>query len=198
MRVWCSAMRVGAVGVLAALALTGCNGGGPGPSSSPTPGGTYSASSSATPSASTSPSPTSHVPVPEDAKPNTPEGATAFARWYLEQASQAAVDWDTGVIDTYANSTCTVCVRLSQDLQQWKSEGLRNPSRRFQFTASQVGPGEQSSTYTVDILGQDNASQIIDNSGKVVKEQLASDVRLRVNLVAADPWKVVQIVGIVQ
>jgi len=137
--------------------------------------------------------------VPEDAKPNTPKGATAFARWYVEQSSQASVDWDTGVIETYADPTCTVCKDLVSNIRTWQKKGYSNPVRRYVFNSSQVGPGSASGVYVVDLLGKEESRPIYDTNRKVVGQQPAEDSALRVTVRRVNPvWRVHLVQAIVR
>jgi len=107
--------------------------------------------------------------VPEDAKPNTPEAATAFARWYVEQGSQAAVSWDASVIDAYGDPTCTACSGLASDIRKLQELGYRYAERRYSFIASQVGPTTAQDGYLVDLLGTDRAASLLDSNGTLVR-----------------------------
>lgn len=135
--------------------------------------------------------------MPEDAKPNTPEGATAFARWYVEQSSQATVDWDAGVLEAYSDPGCATCTEMIQIIREWKDGGYRTPFRRYQFESSQVGPGNSPEIYLVDLKGKDLASQVLGPGGGVVREEPESESLVRVTVRRLkESWSVQRIQGI--
>ena len=142
---------------------------------------------------------TSSVPVPEGSKPNTPEGATAFARWYIEQTSKAGVDWDTSAVQAYADDSCVTCKGVADAVQEWKEFGYRHPSPRYEFQASQVGPGPTPDTLDVDLMGRDRAAPILGADGSVVEQLPDKDVPMRITVRwDGSGWKVQQIQAILR
>lgn len=77
---------------------------------------------------------------------------------------------------------CKTRVAVIEAVEEWKRDGYGTPTRRYEFRASQVGPGPDVSIHLIDLLGTDNASRIIDNSGATVQDlpEEKSDIRVTV------------------
>lgn len=181
-------------GVLA-VGLVGCTSGGdtqPSPSvsggsavsgsASPSASGSGSGSSSGSASGSPSASASASVQVPEAARANTPEGATEFAKFFIEAGSQAHVDWDTSVVEGFSATSCTTCAALVQGVRQMKAKGQHNQDRRYRYASSQVGAGTSPGLFVVDLLGEDQATRVIGADGSVVEELPATQTALRLNV----------------
>lgn len=132
-----SARPRGVVAALVSMAVAslvaGCGDGGD-PAATPS-GVTSSPSATASPSetaATASPTETSALPpLPDAAKENTPEGAEAFIRYYLDVANQlymdppAVKDVDNVVSDSLVDPECVSCETLRTELTQLSQNGQR-------------------------------------------------------------------------
>lgn len=170
-----SVLLLGGVG-----GLVGCTSGG-----APEPSPTVSSSSppsvsSSGPSPSVTPSPSVSIDIPEAARANTPEGATAFAKWYLEQGSRANVEWDATAIRGLSLPSCKTCAAVVKGVEELKQAGQHERSQRYAPGASQVGPGPSGGSYVVDVLGTYSKMDIVDANGVVVRTLEAEDSALRV------------------
>ena len=190
-------------GVLAA-GLTGCMSGG---EKAPSPSGSGSISSSSSPSgsasltssgsASGSASASTAVEVPEAARANTPEGATEFAKFFLDAGSQSETTWDTSMVAALSDQECSTCAAQVKVVQESKAKGQRTRDNRFQYQSSQVGPGAAPNSFDVDILATFKASALVNEAGAVVQELPQNDLAMRVSVRwNGDGWRTTQVQGI--
>ena len=105
--------RLGTAAVMAAAVLSGCTG------SEPDPGPTGATATSPTESATESPTPTEEPtetsalpPLPEEATENTPEGAEAFIRYYVDVVNEAYTTPRTGLIPPLSDPDCIACIEM--------------------------------------------------------------------------------------
>ena len=174
------AVPAAVTGLAWALGLAGCTTGSPAPPTGST-GSTTSVvattSSSAStsvgsPSASTSGSatrPPYPTDVPADALPNTPQGAEAFVRYFLQMLNQGLVRAEPGVLARVSESDCKSCNAYENMMRSAQSNGRRFD--RNAFVVQEVvrvfdtGPG---AALTVDAVVRQQVVRILDASGNVV------------------------------
>ena len=118
--------RLGTAAVMAAAVLSGCTG------SQPDPGPTGATATSPTESATESPTPTEEPtetsalpPLPEEATENTPEGAEAFIRYYVDVANLAHQTPQLGLVPQLASDVCESCVTMEQQVSDLVAKGER-------------------------------------------------------------------------
>ena len=126
-----------AAGLIAALALAACSGGGPAPSATPA-----SPTSTAVPSA---PAPTTSKPIatidpvlariPAAARPETMEGAAEFAAFYLRQLNEASKAGDPAGLEGLAKPSCTMCKTFYDSVSALRAEGHRHAGDTLKVTS---------------------------------------------------------------
>lgn len=118
--------RLGAAAVVAAVVLSGCTGAEPDPGPTGATATSPTASATESPTATEEPTETSALPpLPEEATENTPEGAEAFIRYYVEVANAALTRPEQGLIPMLAHEDCQSCVTMEQQVRDLVSKGDR-------------------------------------------------------------------------
>lgn len=157
---------------LVAIVLAGCSSG---------PGPDVGAPASSTPSASgVSPSPSVSSPtvpptldafalerVPKAARAHTPQGAEAFARFYLEQVNRAWVDADPEQIRPYALASCKTCAGLVEEAERLEASGLHYREQPIQVGESVPLPSAKASRAVIQIVSGQLDSHIVRGDGTV-------------------------------
>ena len=162
--------------VLGGALVAGCTGSGdsPPPTSSsssvpPVSSSTSSPTSASSSSTSTASSPSSSatVALPPAATKKTPEGAEAFARFYLKQYSAAANAGDAALLDGLSTSKCRGCVDLQNLVRDLQAKGQHMDIDALKVGASMVSDVQDEAT-TVNVLAEDKPKKILDRNGAVV------------------------------
>ena len=186
--------------VAAALVVGGCSSGAqgaPGPDAGTPPPSTSSAPS-------LSPSPTgvatldaiARARIPKAARGHTPQGAEAFARFYLEQVNKAWMAPDPELIRPYALDACKTCANYV-GTAKWLREGRL----RYEGVPSTLGSsGVVSRSDTDDVVVQvaqvQEPGRILRQDGSLEQQlhKTASllDVRLTWDQAA---WRIASIKG---
>ncbi len=162
---------------LGSVLLAGCDSsGGDEPSPSPTPSAT-SASPSASPSSSPTPSPSASGPeIPAAAREQTPAGAEALLRHYLDASSTAWMTPDPAVLDGLATKQCVTCQNLQSEAADLKAKGRRYTTPPIKLV--QVKRLSASDAQVVfELRLEQPASDIVDASGAVVDRQAAETLK---------------------
>ena len=109
--------------VALSASLGGCNGGG-----DPTPSPTVTSSSpgaSPTVSASPSASPSPSVSIPAEAMQQTPEGAVAFVKFYVDQINLAWTTPDSTLLPRLTTTACNSCASFQSDAEEYASQARK-------------------------------------------------------------------------
>lgn len=149
----------GTVGALAvAVALTGCTSDEPPPTTLPP-------LSSASPSTSPSPS-RAESSVPPAARKMTPEGAAAFARFFVESIGLAYQAAEPSVISDLSAEGCGGCETLIKAVAELRAEGERRVGGTYEVLAA-VTPALEAGDAIVDVRYRRPAAEIVNADGVV-------------------------------
>jgi hypothetical protein len=157
--------------VAAALVVGGCSSGAqgaPGPDVGTPPPSTSSAPS-LSPSA-TDPATLDAVArerIPKAARAHTPQGAEAFARFYLEQVNKAWMAPDPELIRPYALESCKTCANLVGSAEWLRDHNSRYDVAPTLLGASVVLPESTRDHMLVRVVQAQQASRILDANGDV-------------------------------
>ncbi len=167
-----------ALAVIAALTLAGCSGTTPAPAT-PSVGSasatTHSSPSSAptitatAPTTSPSPSSTSNADIPAAARAQTPEGAYAFARHFIEQVNAAWTKPQAGLLPPLSTTTCKTCGGFEATASRYvasKTHYDRTPLEVIEVSSH--GPATPGPTQTVDVVAHQTPAHVVDGNGKSV------------------------------
>lgn len=125
-----------ALATFVVLALgAACDGGDPAPS--PLPSTTTAAGTTAPATSTPAPTPTASPPtLPAVARQDSPAGAEAFARFYIQTLDYSYQSRDTQLLRQLAR--CSGCDAVADGIDQWSSEGGRYEGGRLAVINSGV------------------------------------------------------------
>jgi hypothetical protein len=171
-----------ALGVVGALALTGCNAG-----NKPAPSGTSSTSSPTSPGSTSSTSPRSSTTtttaprpsLPPEATKHTDEGAKAFASYYMEEVSESYSTLETTTLADLAADPCPGCAVLIQSIEDRKKSGEHVRKRTFSANLTHVGAKLAGDKLQIDVAGSEEAVDVLDAKGVAVRKTTPGKVVFR-------------------
>lgn len=105
--------------------------------------------------------------VPPAATKKTPEGAEAFARFYLTQYSAAAQAGDPALMNGLATAKCQGCAALRKLVEDMRSKGQHIDIDAMKLGASVVSDTSDDAM-TVNVLAEDKPKRILDKNGEIV------------------------------
>jgi Family of unknown function (DUF6318) len=110
-------------------------------------------SGSAEPSRSLAPLGPADFPVPDEARQQTPAGATAFIRYYLELMNRSTDDMDTTFLRQLAQE-CATCQRVAQETEMDAAAGYHYVGGdlilRGELQAAITAPGQAQAAFLLD------------------------------------------------
>jgi hypothetical protein len=160
-----------AASLLALLLAAGCTSGSPTPAGSTSVATTTSSSAattSAAPTTTAKPSPSLDpviAKIPAAARPESIEGAAAFAKFYFEQLNRSFRAGSPRLLDgLYANS-CAICVDLRKSAEELSAKGLHHEGDTLTVTFSSTTVFNRESRQVLVKLDQ-HAVAVVDAAGK--------------------------------
>ena len=166
-----------------AAAVAGCGGDEEAPRTLPT-------LPSASPSAAAVPSP------PAEALAETPQGASAFARYYFADLVNAAYKTqDTSAVEALSHADCGSCANVVKDVQRLKAAGTKVAGQRFKISFAEAAPAAPDGTIVVDFRFSSDPYKEVGGDGEVVREepaQVDQDAQVKLRRQAGS-WVVVAI-----
>ena len=184
-------IRAGAVAAVAAVVLVGCNGGAEvedppttaspsaptsSPESSPSPTETESTEEPTTEGPTDEPTEASALPeLPEAAKENTPEGAEAFIRHYVDVLNQAHMHPELGLIERYADAGCESCESGKEAIQRLIDLDAHFDGEMYELQSlTPIGGGEPG-VQRFEAEWRGLSAQVVSESGEVLDVVPAED-----------------------
>ena len=159
-----------AAGLIAALALAACSSGGP--AASATPAGPTSTAVPSAPAPTTSKATAAVDPVlariPAAARPETMEGAEAYATFFMDQVNVAFTRADDGVLTGLFRASCKVCSELQKSAADLRASGQRHTGLSIEVTSTTVRDFN-SATRTVLIWTTQHSVPVVNASGETVR-----------------------------
>lgn len=113
----------------------------------------------------TSPTPVV-LPLPSEAAAATPQGAAAFARYYLEVLGAAFQAADPSSLDELSAPGCGGCDALITSVRELQAEGRRRVGGEYIVKSVAAPPVEQGDV-VVEIAYERAAGQVVDATGRV-------------------------------
>ena len=158
-----------AVPLAASMLLTGC-GGGTKPSASPSSTATSPTTAVATPTPTKSASPTSTAAsVPPVRAARTKAGAEAFSLQFFQLINQAWMTPNPKTLDGLYTQSCTTCAAIHGSAADYKSKGQRYRDTPLTHISARSLNKATGATTQVRVTATQEASAIVDRSGKVVE-----------------------------
>jgi predicted lipid-binding transport protein (Tim44 family) len=152
--------RLGGAAVLCAVLLAGCSSEREQPRTLPPV------------SAAPSPSASEAAPVPSAAQAETPEGASAFARFFYAEVQRAFAAKDPEIVRRLSAPGCKACDRFITSLTNLRDEGGRVTDVLYDIKAAEA-PATDGQTARVTVIYDSPAIQGFDAQGNVVREEPA-------------------------
>jgi hypothetical protein len=138
------------------------------------------------PSVATSPSAVA-VEVPLAARAETPQGAAAFARFYLAEVDKAAASGDTTVLRRLSSASCQTCRNVATAIERDRAQGLRLLGGARTVTTAEASV--EATFHLVDISYDTAASRVVDDGDQTVRSSPARRGGLmQMAVVHVDEW----------
>jgi hypothetical protein len=184
--------------LVVALVVGGCSSGAQG---APEPdGGTQPSVTSSAPSAT--PSSTAQATmddvalsrIPKAARAHTPQGAEAFARFYLEQVNKAWMAPDPELIRPYALESCKTCANYLKTAEWLLERTLRYNGSPMTLGVSIVAPESRKDHMFVEMPANQEHRKILRSDGSVEetlpKRLAGAQVELEWN---SGAWRIIEV-----
>ena len=157
-----------ACGLVVLLGLVGCSGGGddPPPTSSTTSSVSTTRSTPPSSSSTTASSATATVDIPVAARAQTPEGAEAFVKFFMDEVSRAWTKPIAGLIPPLGEPGCIACKSFEDTAKDLVAKSQRyesRPSTTLSANAVDGGPRRM-----VHVVLQQHEVDIVDSAGNTV------------------------------
>ena len=139
------------------------------PSAAPLASPSLPLSPSPLPPLSLSPSPLPSpiaVAVPAEASANTPQGASAFARFYFAELLRAYTTYDTRAVRSLAAESCRTCAGLTGGIDSMRQAQQRVTGPPLEVLAAEA-PAFDSGPITVDVPYKVSAFNVLRADGQV-------------------------------
>ncbi len=189
---------------LAVLLLSACTGGTETPpptssmatSASSTAPPTTSASATPTTTTSASATPTTTDPVlariPKAARPETMQGAEAFARFYVSQMNAAFTEADRQALSGLYESTCTTCQNFYDTASRFKTEGLRHSKSSF-TVRSATASSFTAQSRVVNAFVEQTGVAVVDKDGAVTGRTKSAEGVFVISLKFSVHWTIARL-----
>ncbi len=106
------------------------------------------------------------LPLPSEAAQATPEGAAAFARYYLDVIGSAFATADPSRLDELSAPGCGGCDALIAAVQELQEQGRKRVGGEYIVTSVAAPPVEEGDVI-VEIAYKRSAGQVVDAAGEV-------------------------------
>ncbi len=108
------------------------------------------------------------VPVPPEATAETPQGASAFASYYLELVEVAFATADAGAVKDASASGCGGCDALIGSIEGLQRQGRKRIGGDY-VIGETLAPAVVKGDVVVDITYERRAGRVVDASGQVLE-----------------------------
>jgi hypothetical protein len=168
--------------IAVSMLIAGCSSGAQGatgPSDVATPASSASSSPSSSPSASATATldDVARARIPAAARAHTPQGAEAFARFYLEQVNQAWMAPDPELIRPYALESCKTCANYIATAAWLVTDRLHYDGVPATLGASALLATSGADVVTIQVAQAQKPARILRQDG-TVDQQLSADASL--------------------
>lgn len=120
------------------------------------------------PITSASPSP-SVVPMPSEAAAETPEGAAAFARYWIATLESALATGDASQLRSLSGPTCSSCTNLIGAAEDVKAQGQSIEGAGFAVDFAEAPPLEEGEV-VVELRYRRASGKLLNSQGEVVSQ----------------------------
>ena len=135
-------------------------------------------------------SPSETSDIPEAARKQTPAGAEAFLEYYMLQVNVAWTEPDASAIDRLGTAECQFCNRTVEAAEYFVANDERYKSDPVTVLSVENFGGAPSGEQYVALSYRQNAADIIDAEGKVLRSDPQADVKGNAAVKwTADGWR---------
>lgn len=192
---------MGTAALSATLALAACNGAEPvvGPTGSSS--STSSTTTTAPPTTTSKPTTSTTTPtvdpvlakIPKAARPETMQGAEAFAKFYIDSLNTGSTGKDFNALKGLYKASCIACVSMNATLQELKKKGHHNVGDSIAVVNSEGM--NQSATSTAVLLDvHERSVRVVDEAGNLVRRTNTRDSSFVMTLSFSERrWTVVRL-----
>ena len=106
--------------------------------------------------------------IPAEAAANTPQGASAFARFYFEELLRAYMTTDTRGLRAFAADSCGTCAGLANGIDSMRSAKRHVTGPPFDVLSVDA-PGFGYGPVTVDVQYKVTAFDVLEYDGRVAR-----------------------------
>ena len=143
------------------------------------------------PAPSPSPTPAAALPVPSEAAAATPQGAAAFAEYYLELMNQAFRTRDAAAVRAVSDPDCGGCSNLIGAIEAPATAGERVEGGEYQVQFTEAPP-VQNGDVIVELRYSLTELRVVADDGRVLERKPAvEDVDAQMRLLRRGPSWVV-------
>ncbi|MBM6404608.1 hypothetical protein JQN72_10185 [Phycicoccus sp. CSK15P-2] len=127
--------------------------------------------------------------VPEAAQENTPEGAEAFVRFYLDLVNEAWTTPATGLLPPLSDDDCGFCTRTEADARELAKAGHHFAKDSVESGSAKQVPAPSGQVH-FEIEVTQKAVTIVDDSGAEVDRIQGATERVKVGVKWTDSgWR---------
>jgi hypothetical protein len=107
--------------------------------------------------------------VPEAARANTADGATAFVRYFLSQGNKAYGTLDAAELDGLYSPSCKACASVIQTISDWKNRGYHYQGNFATPTVVTISAFPTAGPAKVLVKSENPPGRLINSQGSVVE-----------------------------
>jgi hypothetical protein len=122
------------------------------------------------------------VTIPAAAKQRTPDGAKAFASFYIASVSESGFTADASTLKALSISTCKGCQVFIEFADELRAANQHVDRKSMRLTDMAVRPDSTANLIIVDCLVEDQPSRIVDSRGRVVSNEPGDRFALRISV----------------
>lgn len=146
-----------------------------------------SGSPSASPSADAAPE------MPEEARENTPEGAEAFVRYWVEVLNAAGAEGDVKALHKLSLRSCDTCTGIADGIARVYADGGSIEGEGWSIESASVLPGADN-TLVIDTQVNVAAQSVVESEGAAPQSfPGGKDLKIFTTSWSADGWRLARL-----
>ncbi|EWT05815.1 hypothetical protein N864_01945 [Intrasporangium chromatireducens Q5-1] len=107
--------------------------------------------------------------IPKEARPETPEGAKAFANFYMKQVNQAFTEAEPSVLEGLASADCKMCKAFHEGAKDLEQRGIHHKGQSIEPTSVSVQQYDDA-VRTVLVWTTQHSVPVVDEKGQKVDQ----------------------------
>jgi hypothetical protein len=122
------------------------------------------------------------VTIPAAAREHTPEGAKAFAAFYIASVSESGFTANASTLRAVSAPTCKGCQVFIEFAEELRAADQHVDRKSMRLNGMAVRPDSTADLVIVDCLVEDQPSRIVDSRGGVVSNEPGEKLALRISV----------------